>query len=133
MIENARYSAIKKVNEELINLYWNVGNYLNQKLKNAEWGDSVVKKLANFMKQNYPEIKGFNRRGLYRMKQFYETYKDDEIVSPVVTQISWTNHLIILSKTKSQEERQFYIKMGIRENYSKRELERQINSAYFEQ
>jgi len=132
MIENARYSAMKKVNEELIKLYWNVGKYISDKLQTAEWGDLVVENLADFMVRNYPDIKGFNQRGLYRMKQFYEAYKDDEIVSPLVTQISWTNHLIILSRTKSPEERQFYIKLAIRENYSKRELERQIGSAYFE-
>lgn len=66
------------------------------------------------------------------MRQFYETYKDNEFVTPLVTQISWTNHLIIMSKTKTMEEREFYISLCIRERYSKRELERQINSSYFE-
>ena len=88
--------------------------------------------MAEFIKSNYPQIKGFNRRGLYRMKQFYETYRDNEFVSPLVTQISWSNHLIILSKTKSSEEKEFYIDLCIKERYSKRELERQISSAYFE-
>ena len=80
----------------------------------------------------YPGIKGFNRRGLYRMKQFYETYKDDEFVTPLVTQISWTNHLLIMSGSKSAEERHFYMALCAKEHYSKRELERQIDSAYYE-
>lgn len=50
-------------------------------------------------------MKGFNRRGLYRRSSFYETYKDNQFVSPLVTQISWTNHLLILSSTKTDEER----------------------------
>jgi hypothetical protein len=75
---------------------------------------------------------GFNRRGLYRMRQFYETYKENEFVSPLVTQISWTNHLLILSGTKTIEEKEFYIALCIKEKYSKRELERQINSAYYQ-
>ena len=66
------------------------------------------------------------------MRQFYEAYKDDAIVSPLVTQLSWTNHLIILSGATSAEERRFYIELAIRERYSKRELERQIDSAYYE-
>lgn len=54
-----------------------------------------------------PGAKGFNRRGLYRMKQFYKTYKDDEFVTPLVTQISRTNRLLIMSGSKTAEERLF--------------------------
>ena len=88
--------------------------------------------MAEFFSTNYPELKGFNRRGLYRMKQFYELYKDDEKVSPLVTQLSWTNHLKIMSASKSQEERRFYIELAVKERYSKRELERQMDSGYYE-
>lgn len=66
------------------------------------------------------------------MKQFYELYKDDEKVSPLVTQLSWTHHLIIMSTCKSAEERLFYMTLCIRERYSKRELQRQIDSGYYE-
>ena len=84
------------------------------------------------MKTNYPNMKGFNRRGRYRMKQFYETYKDNEIVSPLVTQIGWTNNLIILSMTKTMEEKEFYMRLCIENNYKKEELIRQIKSGYYE-
>ena len=66
------------------------------------------------------------------MIQFYSTYKDDEIATPLVTQLSWTNNLLILSGAKSKEERHFYLKLSIKNNYSKRELDRQISSAYYE-
>ena len=66
------------------------------------------------------------------MKQFYETYKDNEIVTPLVTQISWTNHLLIMSGSKSAEERHFYMMLCAKEQYSKRELECQMDSAYYE-
>lgn len=66
------------------------------------------------------------------MKKFYETYKDNEIVTPLVTQISWTNHLLIMSGCKTDEEREFYIRLCIKENYSKRQLERQLDSGYYE-
>ncbi|RLD12139.1 DUF1016 domain-containing protein, partial [candidate division KSB1 bacterium] len=132
MIKAAQIRAYAKVNEELINLYFNVGKFVSEKVQAAEWGTGVVDQLAQFIKENHPEIKGFTRRGLYRMKQFYETYKDSEIVSALRTQLSWTHHRLILAKTKTIEEKEFYIKLAIRENWSSRELERQLNAAVYE-
>ena len=131
MIETRRNNAYKKVNEELISLYWDFGKYISEKVNDSNWGEKIVDKLEEFMKREYPTMKGFNKRGIYRMKQFYETYKDYPIVSPLVTQISWTNNLMILSMTKTIEEKEFYIRMCIKNNYSKRELDRQISSGYF--
>lgn len=73
LIQEARDNAFRKVNEELILLYWNVGNYVSKQLQSQKWGSSYVDELAAFIAENCPEVKGFNRRGLYRMKQFYET------------------------------------------------------------
>lgn len=132
IIENSRKNALKKVNEELIRMYWNVGGYLSEVANNAKFGDAYMDAIADGIQKAFPGIKGFNRRGLYRMKQFYELYKDNELVSPLVTQISWSNHLVIMSGCKYEAEREFYIKLCIKENYSKRELERQIESGYYE-
>lgn len=132
IIESAKARALKAVNVELITMYWEVGKYLSTLVTASSFGDKVIDEVAAYIAKSNPTIKGFNRRGLYRMKQFYETYKDDEIVTPLVTQISWTNHLLILSGTKTAEERRFYIELCIKENYSKRELERQIDSAYYQ-
>ena len=79
-----------------------------------------------------PYIQGFSDKNLWRMKQFFETYKDSTKLSPLVREITWTNNLLILSATKSEEEREFYIKLSIKERYSKRELERQIKSGIYE-
>ena len=132
IIEAAKQRAMKAVNAELINMYWEIGKYLSSLVEDSSFGDKVIDEVAAYIAENNPTIKGFNRRGLYRMKQFYETYKDDEFVTPLVTQISWTNHLLILSGSKTAEERRFYIELCIKENYSKRELERQIDSAYYQ-
>ena len=132
MIHEARFNAIKNVNAELVKLYWNIGEYIGIKLESAEWGDAVVDRLADYIRIKYPEYKGFTRRGLYRMRQFYEAYRQKEFVSTLLTQISWSNHLVILSKTKTIEEKEFYIRLSVKENYSKRELERQIDSGYYE-
>lgn len=132
IIDESRQNALKKVNEELINMYWKVGEFLSREAEQAAFGDAYIDSIASEIQEAFPGIKGFNRRGLYRMKQFYETYKDNEIVTPLVTQISWTNHLLIMSGCKSDEEREFYIRLCIKENYSKRQLERQLDSGYYE-
>lgn len=132
IINTSRNAALRKVNEELIRMYWNVGEYLHKEAEKASFGDGYIDAISEQIQNAFPGIKGFNRRGLYRMKQFYETYKDDEIVSPLVTQISWSNHLLIMSSCDTQEAREFYIRLCIKENYSKRQLQRQLDSSYYE-
>ena len=132
IIENARENAYRKVNEELILMYQNVGKFLSERSKDANYGDGYIDALAAYISEQFPGIKGFNRRGLYRMKQFYETYAGNEKVSSLVTQLSWTNHLLIMSGSKSDEERELYIRLAIKERYSKRQLERQMDSGYYE-
>lgn len=132
LIDSARENAFRKVNEELILMYRNIGKILSEKAKDATYGDGYVDGLVSYIQDNFPGIKGFNRRGLYRMKQFYELYAGNENVSPLVTQLSWTNHLLIMSGCKSDEEREFYIMLSVKERYTKRQLERQIDSGYYE-
>lgn len=132
IIENSRNNALRRVNEELIQMYWKVGEYLSKESKNTAFGDDYINSIAKEIQSAFPGIKGFTRRGLYRMKQFYEMYCEDEFVSALLTQISWTNHLMIMSKAKTVEERHFYIALCVQESYSSRELERQIESSYYE-
>ena len=113
-------------------MYWKVGEFLSKETEHASYGDAYIDEISRKIQETFPGIKGFNRRGLYRMKKFYETYKDNDIVTPLVTQISWTNHLLIMSGCKTDEEREFYIRLCIKENYSKRQLERQLDSGYYE-
>ena len=122
MIEKRKNNAYRKVNEELILLYLEVGKFLYELKENTNYGDKITTKASDFMKNNYPNIKGFTKRNIERMIQFYSTYKDDEIATPLVTQLSWTNNLLILSGAKSKEERHFYLKLSIKNNYSKREF-----------
>lgn len=132
IIETARDNAYRKVNEELILMYQHVGKFLSEKAKEASYGDSYMDSLAAYIQERFPGIKGFNRRGLYRMKQFYELYEGNEKVSALLTQLSWSNHLQIMSGCKSDEEREFYIQLAIKERYTYRQLERQMDSGYYE-
>jgi predicted nuclease of restriction endonuclease-like (RecB) superfamily len=132
LIETARQKAFLAINTALIDLYWHVGETISRKIKSTEWGDGVVDQLATYIAQTQPGLRGFTRRNLFRMRQFYEAYRNDEKLSPLVRQLSWTHNLIILSQSKHPEEREFYLRQSIQENWGKRELERQFKTALFE-
>ena len=132
LIEQSRSKAIRAVNTELINLYWLIGENISNKLNSAEWGDSVVTELANYIKKIEPNLKGFSDKNIWRMKQFYEAYKGDLKLSTLLREISWSHNLAIFSRCKNSDERLFYLEKCINENYSFRELERQISSSLFE-
>lgn len=132
LIKQSRIKAIRAVNDELINLYWNIGEQICKKLEKSEWGDAVVTELAKYIQQNEPEIKGFSDKNIWRMKQFYETYKDFPKLATLLREISWSHNLAIFSRCKTHEERVFYLKSTKQENYSFRELDRQISSSLFE-
>jgi predicted nuclease of restriction endonuclease-like (RecB) superfamily len=132
LIEEARARAYKSVNKELVGLYWRIGKYISGKLAAAEWGDSVVEQLARHLARVMPGLRGFTRRNLFRMRQFYDTYANDKKMSPLVTHLPWTHNLLILGKCKRAAEREFYLQRAIREKWGKRELERQLRIALFE-
>ncbi len=90
LIKNARQKALRVVNAELINLYWQIGEFISKKVEAEEWGKSIVQKLAQHIEREEPALKGFSDKNLSRMKQFYETYKDYPKLSPLVREISWT-------------------------------------------
>ncbi|WP_122665937.1 PDDEXK nuclease domain-containing protein [Pseudomonas viridiflava] len=132
LINSAKQTTLQTVNTQLIQLYWQVGAYISDKIDNAEWGEGVVAQLATYLARNQPGMRGFTSRNLFRMRQFYEAYRGDEKVSPLLRQIPWTHNLIILSQSKRAEEREFYLRMAIQEKWSKRELERHLKTALFE-
>jgi predicted nuclease of restriction endonuclease-like (RecB) superfamily len=132
LIKQSRTNAIKAVNAELINLYWNIGEFINRKIEQSEWGDSVVTELAIFIQTHEPDIKGFSDKNIWRMKQFYESYKDFPKLSTLLREISWSHNLAIFSRCKSAEEREFYLNIAKKESYSFRELDRQISASLFE-
>ncbi len=131
-IKKTKYQVFKQVNSSLIALYWNIGQYISDKVQNSDWGKSVVLALANYIKVKEPNIKGFSSQNLWRMKKFYETYKGNAKLSTLSREIPWSHNMAILSFAKSDEEKEFYIRLVIKERLSFRELERQMNSSYYE-
>lgn len=131
LIAQAKERAYRAVNKELVTLYWHIGEYVSQQVQAKAWGKSVVQQLANFIQTIEPNTKGFSAQNIWRMKQFYETYQGNEKLAPVVRELSWTHHRLILP-CKTKEEKEFYLLFSVKERWSKRELERQINSSYYE-
>lgn len=132
IIEQARQRAFRAVNRELIEMYWQIGQYISEKVKSNAWGKSIVQEFANYVQSKYVGIKGFSAQNIWRMKQFYETYAGNEKLSPLVRELPWTNNILIMVSAKTDEAREFYINLSIKNGYSKRELERQLDSMLFE-
>jgi predicted nuclease of restriction endonuclease-like (RecB) superfamily len=132
LIKVAQQKVLATANQELIKLYWSIGKYISERLSTSEWGHKTIEQLAVFIQAQEPGIKGFEKRNLERMRQFYETYPDSQITTALRTQLSWTHHRIIMSRCKTEAERNFYLDLAANERYSTRELERQINSGIFE-
>ena len=132
LIQKSKQRAFAAVNKELIDLYWNIGKYIGKKVDSDGWGKGTVEKLARYIQKEMIGSRGFSPQNLWRMSQFYEVYSPFPKLSSLLRELTWTNNIIILSKVKSIEEKEFYINLSIKEKYSTRELERQINSAVYE-
>lgn len=131
-IRKSHDQVYRQVNNALIDLYWQIGKMLSEKIDNEGWGKSTVSELAKYVARHAPDIKGFSDKNLWRMRQFYESYKGNQKLSSLVRELPWTHNTIIFSRCKSEKERLFYLTWCKAENYSKRELDRQISASLFE-
>jgi predicted nuclease of restriction endonuclease-like (RecB) superfamily len=130
-IRTAQYEALKVVNVQLINLYWEIGKSISEKqLEN--WGKSVVPVLSKELQKEFPGIGGFSTTNLWSMAQFYSEYQAIENLHPLVGEISWSKHIVILNKCKDNQERQFYILSTKKFGWTKNVLIHQIENKTFE-
>jgi predicted nuclease of restriction endonuclease-like (RecB) superfamily len=88
LIKNAKERIVKIVNTEIIDLYWQIGKEVSKKTKNGGWGKSVVEELTNQIAANFGNMRGFSPQNIWRMKQFYETYKESQILSTLSRELS---------------------------------------------
>ena len=154
--------AYQAVNTELVTTYWEVGKYVSEKIKTSGWGTGIVDNLVSYLKTEHPDLKGYTRRNIYRMVQFYESYSNNEFVPTALAQIeisdnkadiivptllaqfedgkilsllvlvNWSSHIEILAGCKSDAEMIFYILLAFKEQLKVRELCRQIESGIYE-
>lgn len=131
-IRQSRSRALTAVNQELVGLYWRIGEYLSQKVSSEGWGKGTVKQLADWLFAQDPTLRGFSASNLWRMRQFFETYAGDEKLATLLRELPWSSHLHILGKCKSKEEREFYLTLTVRERWNVREVARQVDGCLFE-
>jgi len=99
-IRSAQYEAMRAVNKEMISLYWDIGRQITERQKELGWGKSVVENLSRDIQKEFPGIQGFGVSNLRDMARFYSEYQSDAILQPLVGEISWTKHILILTKCK---------------------------------
>jgi predicted nuclease of restriction endonuclease-like (RecB) superfamily len=132
IVHRGRARAVSAITTVVIDTYWQVGEYISRKVANAEWGEGVVTHLADYLQRTLADPKGFSNKNLWRMMQFYDLYSGYKKLSALLRELSWTNNILIMSKCRSMEEREFYLRLASKDPYSSRELERIINSSMFE-
>jgi predicted nuclease of restriction endonuclease-like (RecB) superfamily len=131
-IRSAQYEALKAVNRELINLYWDIGQMIFIKQQNSNWGKSVVEQLSKDLQTEFPGISGFSARNIWNMRSFYVTYSQNEKLQPLVAEIGWTHNIVILEKCKDDLEREFYMKMTRKFGWTKNVLIHQIENQTYQ-
>ncbi len=127
-VRAAQYAALKAVNLQLIELYWDIGRLIVERQAAGGWGKSVVRKLEADLRQEFPGVSGFSASNLWRMKGFFEVYQGSEELAPLVRQIGWSHNLLILERCNDVLEREFYLRMTAKFGWSKNVLSHQIDN-----
>jgi len=131
-IRSAQYEALKAVNKEMIALYWEIGRRITEQQAALGWGKSVVENLSRDIQKEFPGIKGFGVSNMWDMARFYAEYRSNEILQPLVGEISWSKHIVILTKCKETRQRQFYILSTKKYGWTKDVLINKIEAKTYE-
>lgn len=131
-VARAQYDALKAVNKELIALYWDIGRMIVDRQKEHGWGKAIVESLARDLQLEFPGMQGFSAQNLWRMRQFYSIYAENQKLSPLAREIGWSHNVIILMRCKDALEREFYIRMTRRMGWTKNVLIHQIDNKSYE-
>ena len=133
LINERRVRAFRLVNYELIDLYWEIGSRISKSIQDDGWGRGTVNQLSEYLAGLVPGVRGFSASNLWRMRQFYETWRNtSEELATLLRELAWSSHVDLIGRCKTTKEREFYLQYAIRENYSVRELRRAIDCATFE-
>ncbi|MCK5815334.1 MAG: DUF1016 family protein [Flavobacteriaceae bacterium] len=126
-VQVARTKVALSINSGVLELYWEIGKDIHTQIKEANWGTKIIDQIAIDLKTEFPDIKGFSRRNIYAMRQWYLFYSQlSSFVPQVVAQIPWGHNRLIISKTKDVNEALFYTNEAIINSWSRDTLEVQI-------
>ncbi|MFT4297765.1 MAG: PDDEXK nuclease domain-containing protein [Candidatus Woesearchaeota archaeon] len=137
-IKSSQIKAAIHVNKELLQLYWYIGKRIVEKQKLSKWGDKFLSNLSRDLSKEFPAIKGFSKRNLELIRQWYNFWNsDNEIAKQVVSQlgnlfqIPWGHNIVIVSKCKNYSEACYYLKNTLLNNWSRNILIHQIESKLY--
>lgn len=129
-IHTARTNSIATINAQLVKANWEIGRHIvefeQQGNERAEYGSDLLARLSKDLQSNYG--KGFGRRNVLDMRRFYLSYERWETVS---VKLSWSHYISLIGISEVRA-RKFYENQATLENWSVRELERQVNSSLYE-
>ncbi|MBW8325046.1 MAG: PDDEXK nuclease domain-containing protein [Prolixibacteraceae bacterium] len=132
-IYEARRRIAFAINSQLLELYWEIGKSIAEKQEKANWGSNFIEQVAIELKHEFPDIKGFSRRNLYAISQWYKFYSEKyQFVPQTVAQIPWGHNRLIISKIKNIEEAEFYCNEILKTGWDRDTLEIQISNNLFE-
>lgn len=139
-IRQSQIKAAVKVNTELIQLYWQLGDEIVERQQNAKWGDSFLKQLSKDLNEEFPEMKGFSYTNLRYIKQWYLHYNKELVICQQLVgdlqneffSIPWGHHILIMQRCKEMDKALFYIRKTLENNWSRSVLDWQIDSDLFE-
>jgi len=131
-IRNHQLQAMRAVNKELLALYWEIGKSIQEKQASLGWGKSVVQTLAKDLQTEFPGRNGFSSQNLWLMRQFYNEYATNEKLQPLVREISWSKNLLVMSRSKDELEREFYLRATARYGWTKTVLQHQISNQSYQ-
>lgn len=132
LIHKKQYKVLKSINSETINLYWEIGEEIYRQQEENGWGKSIVQVLSKELQKEFPGAKGYSAANLWRMRNFYLSYRNSERLAPLVREISWSNNIIIMEKCKDDLQREFYIQMTKRYGWTKRILANFVEAQTYE-
>jgi Uncharacterized conserved protein len=132
LIHRKKFEALKIINAETINLYWEIGEEIYRQQEEKGWGKSIVQVLSKELQKEFPGAKGYSAANLWRMRNFYLSYQESEKLAPLVREISWSNNIVIMEKCKEDLEKEFYIQMIKRYGWTKRILTNFIEAKTYE-
>lgn len=131
-IRSAQMRATLAVNQELLQLYWQIGREILQRQAQENWGSKVIQRLAKDLKREFPDIKGFSRSNLMYMRSFAESWPDEQIVQRSVGQLPWRHNIALIEKLKDTEERLWYGQQALENGWSRDILVMQIETHLFQ-
>jgi len=131
-IRAARRKVAYSINSQLLEMYWEIGRNISEKQEESKWGSKFIEQTALELKHEFPEVKGFSRRNIYAIRQWYKFYSTKyQFVPQSVAQIPWGHNRLIITKIKNIEEAEFYCNETIKNGWDRDTLEIQIENKYY--